>query len=335
MVTVPSRLCQMLSKLAVGDWCCLQAGICTGLIQCNRVKACEHSDIRKDRRIIFTMAVAVRADILYQCNMEMGTSVTDSLCILCHLAIKKLVCTAIRIVYGIIAAGPDTAATAFAFIVIDNCFLVYICNRITSALFRTTAATTTDIFMDGRLSAGMLLHFSGTASASHTDILQSTAKAGCLMSLEMAETDKNICVHDSMSDQGSFAVFSVYYRNFYFIGSSNSVTDDDLASGCDRVKSVKICTVQMLQCVLSASRIKGITICQERHSALLLTEICYYLCIVRTKECHISKLSEMHLDGYEFSIHIDIFDSCGNAEFFQFVQLAGSHRTTKISEINC
>ena len=91
----------------------------------------------------------------------------------------------------------------------------------------------------------------------------------------------------------------------------------------------------MLQCILSASRIKSITICQERHSALLLTEICYYLCIVRTKECHISKLSEMHLDGYEFSIHIDIFDSCGNAEFFQFVQLAGSHRATKISEINC
>ena len=48
MVTVPSRLCQMLSKLTVGDRCCLQAGICTGLIQCNRVKACEHSDIRKD-----------------------------------------------------------------------------------------------------------------------------------------------------------------------------------------------------------------------------------------------------------------------------------------------
>ena len=120
MMTVPSRLCQMLSKLAVGDRCCLQAGICTGLIQCNRVKACEHSDIRKDRRIIFTMAVTVRADILYQRNMEMGTSVTDSLCILCHLAIKKLVCTAIRIVYGIIAAGPDTAATAFAFIIINN-----------------------------------------------------------------------------------------------------------------------------------------------------------------------------------------------------------------------
>ena len=38
MMTVPSRLCQMLSKLAVGDRCCLQAGICTGLIQCNRSK---------------------------------------------------------------------------------------------------------------------------------------------------------------------------------------------------------------------------------------------------------------------------------------------------------
>ena len=39
-----------------------------------------------------------------------------------------------------------------------------------------------------------------------------TITTGCLMSLEVAETDKNICVHDSMADQGSFTVFSVHNR---------------------------------------------------------------------------------------------------------------------------
>ena len=116
----------------------------------------------------------------------MGTSVTDSLCILCHLAIKKLVCTAIRIVYGIIAAGPDTAATAFAFIVIDNCFLVYICNRITSALFRAATASAAEFFIYCRFSAGMLFHLTSAASASHSDVLESTAEAGCFMTFEVA-----------------------------------------------------------------------------------------------------------------------------------------------------
>ena len=161
----------------------------------------------------------------------------------------------------------------------------------------------------------MLLHLSGTASASHTDILQSTAKAGCLMSLEVAETDKNICVHDSMADQGSFTVFSVHYRNFYFIGSSNSVTDDDLTSGCDRVKSIKICTVQMLQCVLSTSRIKGITICQEPVSYThldvykrQLQKCCHSTLCVEVSCCYRFLLSNLTAVSYT---HLDVYKRQG------------------------
>ena len=165
VMTVPFWLCQMLSKLAVFDRRCLETGICTCLIQSYRVKACEHSDIRKDRRIVLTVAVAVRADILYQCNMKMWTSMTDSLCILSHLAVKHFISTAIRIVNSIKTAGSDTAATALAFIIINNCFFVYISNGITSTFFRAAFASTTDFFVDGRFTAGMLLHLSCTASA--------------------------------------------------------------------------------------------------------------------------------------------------------------------------
>ena len=44
VMTVPSWLCQMLSKLAVFDRRCLETGICTCLIKSYRVIACEHSE---------------------------------------------------------------------------------------------------------------------------------------------------------------------------------------------------------------------------------------------------------------------------------------------------
>ena len=220
VVAMPSRLCKVLAKLTVFDRSCLQAGIGTRLVKGNRVETCKHSDIRQDRCIVLTMAVTVRADILYQRNMEARTSMTDSLCILSHFPVEKLVCTAVWIVNRIKTAGTDAAAASFAFVIVNDCFFIHIGNCIASAFFCTAVAATTDIRIDRRFSTGMLLHLSGAASASHTDIFQCTAKARCLMAFEMAQADKDICVHDRMANQCCFAIFSVDNRNFYFIGSS-------------------------------------------------------------------------------------------------------------------
>ena len=147
VVTVPSWFCQMFSKLAVGHRCSFQAGICTCLIQCNRVKTCKHSDIRKNCCVIFSMAVTVRADILYQRYMETWTSMTDSLCIFCHFAVQKLIGTVVGIVDSIKATGTDTTSATFTFIIIDHCFFVYISKGITAAFFCTTLASTTKLFV--------------------------------------------------------------------------------------------------------------------------------------------------------------------------------------------
>ena len=72
--------------------------------------------------------------------------------------------------------------------------------------------------------------------------------------------------------QCCLAVLSVYDRNFYFIGSSQTIANDDLTACGDSVETIHICTVQMLQCILSASRIQCVAVRQERHSALLLTQ---------------------------------------------------------------
>ena len=113
VVAVPFRICEVLTELAVGDRSRIQTGIRAGLVKSDRIEACEHSDIRKDRGIVLAMAVTVGADILHQCNMEMRTAMTDSLCILCHLTIQKFVCAAVWIVYSIKTTCSDTTAAAF------------------------------------------------------------------------------------------------------------------------------------------------------------------------------------------------------------------------------
>ena len=85
-------------------------------------------------------AVTVRADILYQRNMEARTSMTDSLCILSHFPVEKLVCTAVWIVNRIKTTGTDAAAASFAFVIVNDCFFIHIGNCIASAFFCTAAA---------------------------------------------------------------------------------------------------------------------------------------------------------------------------------------------------
>ena len=162
VVAMPFRFRKVVTKLTVADWLSCKTCVYTSLVKGNGVKACEHSDIRKDRSVVFTVAVTVRADVLNQGNMEAWTSVTDCLCILCHLAAKKLIGIAVWIVDSIKAAGTDAAAAALTFIIIDNSFFLRICNSVTSAFLGTAFTATAQLFIDDWLTAGVLSHFSGT-----------------------------------------------------------------------------------------------------------------------------------------------------------------------------
>ena len=74
----------------------------------------------------------------------------------------------------------------------------------------------------------MLLHFSGTASAAHTDVFDGTTETGGFMTFEMGQADKDVGVHDRVADEGRLAVFSVHDRNLHLVSSAKTVTDDDL-----------------------------------------------------------------------------------------------------------
>ena len=83
------------------------------------------------------------------------------------------------------------------------------------------------------------------------------------MALKMGQTDKNIRVHDRMSDQRRLAVLTVYDRYLDLIRSAQSVSDQNLTSGGNTVESVQVRTLQMLQRILSASRVKSVAVCQK------------------------------------------------------------------------
>ncbi len=105
--------------------------------------------------------------------------------------------------------------------------------------FAQRSAAAAELLADSRLSACVLLHFSGTASAAHTDVFDGTAETGGLMTFEMGQADKDVGVHNRVSNEGRLAVLSVYDRNFHLVGSAKTVTDDDLAAGGDRVEPLR------------------------------------------------------------------------------------------------
>ena len=63
----------------------------TGHIQCNRVKGCKESHIRNNGSVIFSMAVTVRGNVDDQRNMEIRTSVDDSLGVFGDLAVQDII----------------------------------------------------------------------------------------------------------------------------------------------------------------------------------------------------------------------------------------------------
>lgn len=185
-----------------------------------------------------------------------------------------------------------------------------------------------------RVSGGVLYHLACAGAAAHADVLESTAEAGGFVALEMGQADKDIRIHDGAADLCRLAVFAVRHRNLCFIGAAQAVRNDDLTAGGHGPEAVQLGTGEVLQCVLAAARIQGVAVGQKRQTALLLAQVGHHLGVVGAQECQIAQLAEMHLDGNEFAIHINILDPGGDAHAAQLVQQAGAHGTAEIRIID-
>ena len=154
------------------------------------------------------------------------------------------------------------------------------------------------------------------------------------MALEVAQADEDVGVHDGAADFSGLAVFAVRHRHFDFIGAAQAVGDDDLTAGGHGPEAVQLGAGQMLEGVLAASRVQGVAVGQEGHTALLLAQVCHYLGVVGAQKSQIAQLAEVHLDGHEPAVHVDVLNAGGNTHPAQLFQQAGAHRTAEIRIVN-
>ena len=335
MVAVPAGLCKVLAQLAVRQRLGIQAGIGAGLIQRHRIKGCKDADIRQDGCIVLAVAVAVGADVLHQRNMEAGTAGAHGSRILGHLAVQHLIGAVALGIDSVKVAGTDAAAAALALgLVNDGLVVCIVGDGIGAALLRAAVAAAAQALLHLRVSGGVLYHLARAGAAAHADVLESTAETGGFVALEMGQADKDICIHDGAADLCRLAVFAVRHRNFCFIGAAQAVRNDDLTAGGHGPEAVQLGAGEVLQCVLAAARIQGVAVGQKRQTALLLAQVGHHLGVVGAQECQIAQLTEMHLDGNEFAIHINILDPGGDAHAAQLVQQAGAHGTAEICIID-
>ena len=206
--------------------------------------------------------------------MKCRAVVDDGFGILGNFAVQDIIGFVTGSQYGILRTDTDTASAAHTFIMIDRSFFVSNDSCAVSTDSGTCTTSDTEILVNMRLSGTVHFHLSGAGSTSHTNIFQGTAKSGCFVPLEMGKCQENIGIHDGASDLGFFDIFTTFNRNEHVIGSFQAVADQDMTSGCIWSESVQIGTLNMIQCILAAAYIEGITVCQIRLSTQFFYKIC-------------------------------------------------------------
>lgn len=168
------------------------ASICTGYIQCDRIKRGKHTDIGNNRHIILAMAIAARGDIHHDIDMETRTTIDNSLRILRHFTTEIIVCGRMNIMDGIIVAGSYTSSASDAPFVIDQSLLFRKRNCIVCAIFDAFTASDAIFTRNLRLASMMLLHFTRSRGTPHTDVLDCTSEACTFMSFKMRKRNQHI-----------------------------------------------------------------------------------------------------------------------------------------------
>ena len=335
MVAVPARGGEVLAQLAVGQRSGVQAGVSASLVEGHRVEGGEHADVRQDGRVVLAVAVAVGADVLHKADVEGGAVMADGGSVLGHLAVQHLVGAVAQGIDGVEVAGTDAAAAALALVLVDDrLVLLVVADGVGAALLGAAMTAAAEVFLHRRVAGGVLLHLAGAGAAAHADVLDGTAEAGGLVTLEVAQADEDVGVHDGAADLSGLAVFAVRHRHLHLIGAAQAVGDDDLTAGGHGPEAVQLGAGQVLEGVLSAARIQGIAVSQEGHTALLLAQVGHHLGVVGAQIGQVAQLAEMHLDGDELALHVDVLDACRDAQAAQLIGEAGTYGTAEIGIVD-
>ena len=191
-----------------------------------------------------------------------------------------------------------------------------------------------EVFLHRRVAGGVLLHLAGAGAAAHADVLDGTPKPVDSWPLKWLRLMK---MSASMMARPIFAVlqYSPFgHRHLHLIGAAQAVGDDDLTAGGHGPEAVQLGAGQVLEGVLSAARIQGVAVGQEGHTALLLAQVGHHLGVVGAQIGQVAQLAEMHLDGDELALHVDVLDACRDAQAAQLFGEAGTYGTAEIGIVD-
>ena len=181
----------------------------------------------------------------------------------------------------------------------------------------------------------MLILLASAGAAAHADVLDGAAEAGHLVALEVGQADEHVRIHDGAADVSLLDVFAALHRHRHVVRALQAVADEDRAAHGQRREAVLPGALQVLQRILAAAGIHGVAVGQEGVSALFLHQIRHRAGIVRAQEAQVAQLAEVHLDGHELAVHVNLADPGLLHQLLQLAhQAAAAHCDAKIRKIN-
>ena len=146
------------------------------------------------------------------------------------------------------------------------------------------------------LAGVVLLHLAGAAAAAHADVLETSAEARRLVTLEVRQGDEDVGVHHGAADLGVFDILAALDRHLHLVVALQAVGDDDLAARRHRAEAVEIGGIHVVKRIFSSADIERVAVCQEGLAAALPDKIRHRFRPVRAQECEVARLSEVQLD---------------------------------------
>ena len=279
-----------------------------GLVDSHHIRGAQHADIRNDGHIVFRMAVAVGRNVHDEADVELRLAIDDSCRVFRHLFAEGSSRLPGNRRNGIGRTQCQTTAAAQAFIGINGALPVFNAGSSVSADVHAASAANAFIRIDSHLAVAVLFHLTGPAAAAHADIFNSPAKAGHFMSFKMVQGNNDIRFCQRFTDLCLFQHFPVGNRHQRFIVALQSVGNDHMAAGAERIKAIGISRVQMFQGMLAAAHIQCVAVRQEGTAPRRFYHVNNDLCIIGAQIRKVAGLPKMHLDSYKLIFKINVIE---------------------------
>ena len=317
-------LLQIPGQLASRQRVSSAAEVCTGLVDCDHISGGQHTDIRQDGYIVLRVAVAVGRYIYNKAQMELRTAGYQSGSVFSHSDVHLLAAAPFLRNNGVCGAEAEAAAAAEALIDINGTLAVGDRWSTVSANGYAFAAAYALLLLYHHFAVAVHFHLTGPAAAAHADILDGAAEAGHFVTLEVGESNDNISVCQCTAHLCFLHQLTIRYREECFIGTLQTIGDNSMTADTEWIESVFKGRVKMLKSFLAAADIESIAVGNEGFAALFPDKVNYSLYVVRTEVGDISPLTEVHLDGNEFALHINISQTCLLSQLFQLLRQRSS-----------